>query len=129
MPVHRSIVRIPRNANIRRSANVCAVVALYVLANLMFYKYWYVINGTTVVLLCCCGSGVLCYLRSIDVETDSDQGSDTCTDMSSDTSSDDEIVIDIPPIMAYPVPEGVTLGTGEGTDPDTMCVAVKVASP
>ena len=136
MPIHRSIVRIPRNANIRRSANVCGVLSLYILANMIFYKYWYVINGTTIAFLCCCGGGVLCYVRSIDVETDSDpdgdpdgdQGSDTCTDMSSDTSSDNEFTIDIPSIMAYPVPESILVvdGNVDGNDEDVSCVAVRI---
>ena len=135
MPIHRSIVRIPRNANIRRSANVCGVLSLYILANMIFYKYWYVINGTTIAFLCCCGGGVLCYVRSIDVETDSDpdgdpdgdQGSDTCTDLSSDTSSDtnsdNEFTIEIPSIMAYPVPESSPVGDDVA---DVSCVAVRI---
>ena len=128
MVVHRSIVRIPRNANIRRTANVCAVLSLYILANLIFYKYWYIINGTSVGILCCCGCGMLCYLRNIDASSDSgsDGDDDTRTDLSSDTDSDNEITIDIPSIMAYPVPESVVVSADGGDITDVSCVAVRI---
>ena len=51
MPVHRSIVRINRTDNTKRSFACCSWVCCYVLLNIIYHDYWIYINGTTFVII------------------------------------------------------------------------------
>jgi hypothetical protein len=117
MPVHRSIIRTRRNENTTRAFNACAAFACYIALNIIYRKYWIIINGSTMAIIVC-GCTVICCLNGIDHETDSE--SDSLTDIESisedgsevdePTSTDtvnievhDAVSVEIPPLTAYPI--------------------------
>ena len=51
MVYHRSIVRISKNKNLKLFSNCCLFLIIYLILNIIFYEYWYVINGILLFLL------------------------------------------------------------------------------
>tara|TARA_E500000178_G_scaffold348984_1_gene405053 strand:- start:47 stop:331 length:285 start_codon:yes stop_codon:yes gene_type:complete len=51
MVYHRSIVRISKNKNLEIFSNCCLFLIIYIILNLIFYEYWYIINGILLFLL------------------------------------------------------------------------------
>ena len=120
---HRSIVRIRDNENTRRSFNLCsAVVLFYIIIAFFFKKYLLIIIGTNVFICfgglciyhnCTDNSNTNTYIDDQDDETDDSSTADdsstvddssTANDSSTESpTSQDDIHIDIPPLMAYPL--------------------------
>ena len=70
----------PTRNNIERGLRISIVLICYILLNVLFYKHWIIINGSTFILLIC-GCGTYGYLR---------QKTDEILDTSSDDSENDD---------------------------------------
>ena len=86
---HRSIVRIKRNENTRRSINFCTILVLYLFLNWILKKYIIILNSVTLGVLCCGGGIIYCWKRSEDnVDSESDFGELSDSESDGMSSSD-----------------------------------------
>tara|TARA_B100001057_G_scaffold447852_1_gene487667 strand:+ start:69 stop:347 length:279 start_codon:yes stop_codon:yes gene_type:complete len=88
---HRSIIRIKRNESTERAFNFCSGVIIFIILNILYYKYWYILYSVLfIILICIC---IYNWYKNKQKENN--------TTINAEIINDEVIDVTIPTIIAY----------------------------